>query len=89
VKEAIALEAFMARLLVDAETRARFAAAPEREAARAGLTPADRAALATLDLEALELAAHTFAHKRARAARRPTPTGWLRRFWTWARRLPG
>jgi hypothetical protein len=61
-----ALEAFLARIYVDAEARARFRLAPFREAARAGLSPEECAALEQMDWAGLELAAHSFAHKRSK-----------------------
>ena len=62
---AAALEAFLALLYTDADTRAAFAADPRGEALRAGLDPADADALAAIDLAGLELAAESFARKRA------------------------
>ena len=63
---AAALEAFLARIYVDDEARARFLAAPAEEARRAGLPEADCQALVAIDREGLALAAHSFARKRAR-----------------------
>ena len=83
---AVALEAYLARLLLEPEARARFAAAPSAEAQRAGVSEDDNRTLAGLDLEALELAAVSFAHKRQRAAASPSGArpdrsrGLLRRF---------
>jgi hypothetical protein len=77
-----AFEAFLARLYVDAEARAAFLADP-RAAAR-GLAPDEVAALERIDRVGLELAADSFAHKRAAKAaharpRRPSLVGrWLR-----------
>ena len=59
-------ERFLARIYVDAEARARFLAAPREEAARAGLTAEQCEALASIDRVGLELAARSFARKRAR-----------------------
>jgi hypothetical protein len=69
---ATAFEAFLARLYVDAELRARFLADPHGEAARAGLDADEGRALAAIDRVGLELAAASFARKRAdrRPARR-------------------
>jgi len=62
-------EAFLARLYVDGEFRAAFLADPRRAAA--GLAPDEIAALEAIDREGLELAADSFARKRAgRASRR-------------------
>ncbi|HEX2930159.1 MAG TPA: hypothetical protein VHV54_10620 [Candidatus Binatia bacterium] len=61
------LEAFLARLYVDAQARSRFLADPRREALNAGLVENDCAALENIDLVGLELASHSFAKKRAAA----------------------
>ncbi len=68
-------EAFLARIYVDDDARRRFLADPRREAARAGLAEAEQEALAEVDRVGLELAARSFARKRAGAARR------RRRWW--------
>jgi hypothetical protein len=60
-------EAFLARLYVDAEFRARFLAEPVGEAMRAGCDRATAERLAAIDREGLELAAESFARKRARS----------------------
>ncbi len=60
-----ALERFLAKIYVDSDARARFLAAPLEETARAGLSPAECHALASIDRTGLELAARSFAHKRA------------------------
>lgn len=60
------LEAFLARIYVDAAARARFLAAPEEEARRAGLPPDVARRLAAIDRAGLELAAESFAAKRRR-----------------------
>ena len=59
------LESFLARLYVDAEARARFLEDPAGEAARAGLDGQDVDRLRAIDREGLELAAASFARKRA------------------------
>ena len=59
-------EAFLARLYVDADLRARFLADPEGEARRAGLDQATAERLASIDRLGLELAAESFARKRER-----------------------
>lgn len=59
------LEAFLARLYTDEAARAAFAADRRGEALRAGLDPADVDALAAIDTVGLELAADSFARKRA------------------------
>ena len=60
-----AFEAFLARLYTDAAARARFLAEPEAEARRAGLNPDQCRALAAIDRTGLEMAARSFARKRA------------------------
>jgi hypothetical protein len=75
-------EAFLAKLYVDDRARSRFIADPRREALNAGLTEHDCAALEKIDLIGLELAAHSFARKRASCPPRKTVsklTRWLRR----------
>lgn len=59
------LEAFLANLYTDEAARAAFLADPRAEALRAGLDPADADALAAVDTLGLELAADSFARKRA------------------------
>lgn len=81
---AAALEAFLARLYTDAAARARFLADPESEAAKAGLSAADCAAMAQCDRVGLEMAADSFGHKRARHGRRHLP--WHRRVLRWVLR---
>jgi len=58
------LEQFLAKLYVDAESRARFLANPRAAAAQEGLTPEECEALAQMDFAGLELAAESFARKR-------------------------
>jgi hypothetical protein len=60
-----ALEAFLARLYVDADMRARFLVDPHAEAVRAGLTEQQCRALENIDSAGLEMAARSFARKRA------------------------
>jgi len=67
LREARALEAFVARLYVDADARARFAREPLREALEAGLSLADAQALCDIDQVGLSLAATSFERKRAHA----------------------
>jgi hypothetical protein len=76
--DAVALEAALARLLTDKAARAGLLADPAAKAAHFGLAEADAAALAALDPDDLELAARSFAHKRARQVRRPSPPWWTR-----------
>jgi hypothetical protein len=70
-----ALEAYLARLYLDADARRVFATNPSDAATRAGLDAADLAALEQLDRVGLELMARSLAAKR-RASTRP---GWLTR----------
>jgi hypothetical protein len=83
-----ALEAFLARLYVDAPARERFLRSPREEALRAGLAAPEAAALERIDRAGLELAARSFARKRAQAATRPPRRG-LRALWARLRRAPG
>jgi hypothetical protein len=62
-------EAFLAKLYVDDKARARFLADPRAEANRAGLTAEQCNALESIDTVGIQLAADSFAHKRA--AQRP------------------
>jgi hypothetical protein len=59
-----AFEAFLARIYTDRAARERFLADPEGEARRAGLSPREVAALASVDRAGLALAAESFALKR-------------------------
>lgn len=70
-----AFEAFLARIYVDDEARRRFLAEPREEAARAGLDASEQEALTAVDRVGLELAARSFARKRA-AASRPRRRWW-------------
>jgi hypothetical protein len=75
-------EAFLAELYVDDQARSRFLVDPRREALAAGLTEADCAALDKTDWIGLELAADSFARKRASCPpRKPISklTRWLKR----------
>ncbi|HKN74769.1 MAG TPA: hypothetical protein VJW94_06310 [Candidatus Acidoferrum sp.] len=58
------LEAFLARLYVDADARANFKADPRAESQKAGLSEEQCAALEKLDWIGLEMAARSFARKR-------------------------
>ena len=57
-------EAFLARLYVDADLRARFRANPLAEAKNVGLSNAECKALENMDWVGLEMAARSFAKKR-------------------------
>jgi hypothetical protein len=57
-------EAFLARVYVDSDARARFKANPRAEAQRAGLSEEECAAVENLDWVGLEMAARSLAHKR-------------------------
>ena len=59
-----ALEAFLARIYVDAAARARFLADPAGEAGRAGLSARECEALRSIDRVGLDLAAESYARKR-------------------------
>ena len=62
-------EAFLAALYVDADTRQRFLADPHATARQAGLDASEVDALARIDRVGLELAARSFASKRAARSR--------------------
>ena len=62
---AAAFESLLARIYVDAQARARFLVDPCSEAAKAGLTEEECAALEQIDRVGLELAAESFERKRA------------------------
>jgi hypothetical protein len=66
-----AFETFLARLYVDAELRAAFLADPAATARAAALDDGEVAALTAIDRQGLELAARSFAHKRAAKGQRP------------------
>jgi hypothetical protein len=65
-----AFEAFLAGLYVDAELREAFLADPIAVARAAALNDAEVEALRAIDRAGLVLAADSFGHKRAAAARR-------------------
>jgi hypothetical protein len=69
------LEAYLARLYLDADARRAFAADPRGAAARAGLDETDVAALEQIDHAGLELTARSLQAKREARPRR----GWLAR----------
>ena len=70
-----ALEAYLARLYLDADARRAFVADPRGAASRAGLDAADVSALEQVDRAGLELTARSLAAKRQSSAR----PGWLAR----------
>ncbi len=59
-------EAFLARIYVDADARRRFLDDPVGAARAAGLDELEARALSDIDRVGLELAAESFARKRAR-----------------------
>jgi hypothetical protein len=61
---ASAFEAFLARIYVDSNARARFEADPFAEASHAGLSPEECAAIMKIDWVDLKLATRSFAKKR-------------------------
>lgn len=84
----LGFEAFVARLYVDADARARFLADPRGEATRARLSSEEADALVRIDRPGLELAAASFAHKRGRASATPAArTGRVHALWTRLARL--
>ena len=77
-----ALEAYLALLYTDAAARERFLLAPEAEARKAGLPAADAAALGKVDRAGLQMAASSYARKRAQyAGRRGKFRRFLSRLW--------
>lgn len=66
-----ACEALLARLFTDADFRERFVRRPRAVAAEWGLDEASVAALARSDFVGLELAARSYAGKRAGRGSRP------------------
>ncbi len=64
-------EAFLAQLYSEPALLARFLVDPHAQAARAGLSSADVAALAKLDRVGLELAIASFERKRAQRPAKP------------------
>lgn len=58
------LEAFLAKIYVDEEARAKFLADPRREAQRAGLNEQEIQALEKIDRVGLELTAQSLQRKR-------------------------
>jgi len=67
---ALRLERFLARLYTDPDLRAAFLGDPRATALAAGLSPEDADALGRIDRVGLELAADSFARKRARRGHR-------------------
>jgi len=68
----VSLETYLVKLYLDRDARRAFLADPRSAARAAGLGEADVAALERVDRDGLELAARSFAGKRAaRAAGRP------------------
>jgi hypothetical protein len=79
------LEAFLARLYVDATARSAFLADRQGTAIAAGLSEAECESVVALDAGALELAARSFAYKRALAQQfhaRRRARSWFQRVWT-------
>jgi hypothetical protein len=60
-----AFEAFLTRIYVDPAARAEFLREPWKTAERAGLSPEECQAMERIDREGLEMAAHSYAKKRA------------------------
>ena len=58
------LEAFLARIYVDAEARARFLADPRAEAVSSGLSPTDVDAVMSIDRLGLEMTVGSLQRKR-------------------------
>ena len=64
------LEAFLARIYVDAKARSAFLSDPLGEAARAGLNADEAQSLEKIDFVGLRLASRSFEKKRLRRSRR-------------------
>lgn len=79
------LETFLARLYTDDALRRRFLDAPHAVARGAGLNEQEATALAAIDRTGLQMAATSFARKRAAHGRQTWP-GKMRSLW---RRLSG
>jgi hypothetical protein len=60
----ITLEAYLAKLYTDLDTREAFLADPEYAARTEGISDADVAALLNIDKVGLRMAAASYAHKR-------------------------
>lgn len=77
-----AMEAFLARLYVEPELRARFLADPAGECRRAGLSDEQCAAMEKIDRTGLALAAESFRRKREKsgAPSAGRPSLWRRIF---------
>jgi hypothetical protein len=65
------LEAFLAKIYVDAKARARFLTDPTGEAVKAGLTQSEVDAVAGIDRVGLELISQSLEQKRRGHFRRP------------------
>jgi hypothetical protein len=71
-------EAFLARIYVDPDARARFLTDPYGEAQKAGLTEEECEALGNIDRVGLEFAAQSFARKRTRQEPHHGKGSWLK-----------
>ena len=67
------LETFLAQLYTDQALRQRFLEQPHAVAAAAGVTQQEARALAAIDRTGLQMAATSFAHKRAAHSRHRGP----------------
>jgi hypothetical protein len=86
---AVAMEAFLARLYTDDALRSAFLAEPGPVMQAAGLDAATQAALQAIDCDGLVLAARSYASKRAAHASRRTAPGLAGRLLTrWPLRRP-
>ena len=63
--DCVALEAYLARLYTDTSARACFLANPRAAAMAEGVSAADADALCYIDKTGLQMAADSYAHKRA------------------------
>lgn len=83
------LEAFLARLYVDRNARAKFRANPVAEAKNAGLSSSECEALENIDWVGLEMAARSFAKKRELKRARSRLLSITERLVTFISALPG
>jgi len=80
---AISMEQFLARIYVDADSRAAFLANPRAAAAAAGLSAQECEALSRMDFAGLELAADSFARKRQQKSQKRSGRALAARFSRW------
>ena len=82
-----ALETFLARLYTDATLRQAFLDDPRGQALRHGLSQEEADAMLAIDRTGLQMAAASFASKRAGYRQRAAAPPYWRRAWQWLRRV--